>query len=105
MVDETYLEKTTQYHSGEYVGADDEWNLYKGIVSFMIVSLKESIPYIVQAIPEVKFSDKWLADKRLNCIDDLKSTEFCVWGIATDNHASNVHAFPSLASILNSDSH
>ena len=61
MVDEMYLEKATQYHSGEYVGADDEGNLYKGIVAFMIVGLKESIPYIVQAIPEVKFSGKWLA--------------------------------------------
>ena len=58
MVDEMYLEKATQYHSGEYVGADDEGNLYKGIVAFMIVGLKDSIPYIVQAIPEVEFSDE-----------------------------------------------
>ena len=49
MADEMYLEKATQYHSGEYVGADDEGNLYKGIVAFMIVGLKESIPSIVQA--------------------------------------------------------
>ena len=40
MVDEIYLEKATQYHSGEYVGADDEGNLNKGIVAFMIVGLK-----------------------------------------------------------------
>ena len=56
MVDEMYLEKASQYDSGEYLGADDEGNLYKGIVAFMIVGLKELIPYIVQAIPEVKFS-------------------------------------------------
>ena len=85
MVDEMYLEKATQYHSGEYVGADDEGNLYKGIVAFMIVGLKESIPYIVQAIPEVKFSGEWLADKMSNCIDDLTSAEFCVRDIVTDN--------------------
>ena len=105
MVDEMYLEKATQYHSGEYVGADDEGNLYKGIVAFMIVGLKESIPYIVQAIPEVKFSGEWLADKMSNCIDDLTSAEFCVRGIVTDNHASNVHGFSSLTAIFNSDSH
>ena len=58
-----YLEKATQYHSGEYVGAGDEGNLYKGMVAFIIVGLKESIPYIVQAILEVKFSCEWLADK------------------------------------------
>ena len=105
MVDEIYLEKTTQYHSGKYGGADYEGNLYKGIVAFMIMGLKELIPYIVQAIPEVKLSDKWLADKISNCIADLTSAEFCVRGIATDNHASNVHALSSLASIFNSNSH
>jgi len=36
MVDEMYLQKATQYHSGEYVGADEDGNLYKGIVAFMI---------------------------------------------------------------------
>ena len=36
VVDEMCLEKATQYHSGEYGGADDEGNLYKGIVVFMI---------------------------------------------------------------------
>ena len=39
-----------------------------------------------------------------NCID-LTSAEFCVRGIVTDFHASNVHAFSSLASTFNSDSH
>ena len=105
MLDEMYLEKPTQYHSAEYVGADDEGNLYKGRVAFMIVGLKESIPYIVQAIPEVKFSGEWLADKMSNCIDDLTSVEFCVRGIVTDNHASNVRAFSSPTAIFNSDSH
>ena len=105
MVDEMYLEKATQYHSGEYVGADDEGNLYKGIVAFMIVGLKESIPYIVQAIPEVKFSSEWLADKMSNYTDDLTSAEFCVRGIVTGDHASNVHAFSSPTAIFNSDSH
>ena len=63
----------------------------------MIMGLKESIHYIVQAISEVKFSHEWLADKMSNCIDNLTSTEFCVRGIVADNHASNVHAFSSLA--------
>ena len=65
---------------------------------------KESIYYIVQVIPEVrvsgewlailevKFSGEWLADKMSNYIDDLTSAEFCIRGIVTDNHASNIHA-------------
>ena len=71
----------------------------------MIVGLKESIPYIVQAIPEVKFSGEWLADKMSNCIVGLTSAEFCVQCTVTDSHTSNVHVFSSLASIFNSDSH
>ena len=92
MVDEMYLEKATQYHNGEYVGVDNERNLYKGIVTFMIMGLKESIPYIVQTIPEVKFISEWLAHKMSNCIDDLTSAEFFVRGIVTDNHASTFNS-------------
>ena len=44
MVGEMYLDKATQYHSGKYVEADNEGNLYKGIIAFMIVGLEESIP-------------------------------------------------------------
>ena len=74
MVDEMYLEKATQYHKGEYVGADNEGNLSNGIDAFMIVRVEESIPYILLAIPGVKFSGEWLADKISYCTDDLTST-------------------------------
>ena len=69
------------------------------------MGLKELMPYIVQAIPEPNFSGGWLADKMSNCIDDIVSEEYCVRGIVTDNHASKVHEFSSLAAIFNSDSH
>ena len=62
-VEEMYLQKAPQYQGGEYVGADEEGNLYKGIAAYMIKGLKESIAYIVQAIPEVTFSGKWLSQK------------------------------------------
>ena len=53
MVDEMYLQKATQYQGSEYVGADEEGNLFKGIIVFMIVGLKKSIymlfkPYLKQ---------------------------------------------------------
>ena len=37
MIDEMYLQKSSQYQSGEYEGVDKEGNLYKGIVAFMVV--------------------------------------------------------------------
>ena len=63
MVDEMYLDKAAQYQGGEYVGAGEEGNLYKGIVAFMVVELKESTPFVVQAIPEVTFNGQCLCDK------------------------------------------
>ena len=96
MVEEIYLQKATQYHSGEYVGADENGNLYKGIVAFMTVGLKESIPYVVQAIPEVTFDGEWLANKMASCNDNLTA-------VVTDNHASNVNAFSKVVTMFISD--
>ena len=33
MVDEMFLQKSTQYQGGEYVGADEDGNLCKGMVA------------------------------------------------------------------------
>ena len=60
MIDEMYLQKSAQYQSGEYV---EERNLYKRIFAFMVVGLKESIPFVVQTILEVTFNGQWLAEK------------------------------------------
>ena len=46
-MDETYMQISAQYQSGEYAGIDEEGNLYKGIVAFMVVELKQSIPFVV----------------------------------------------------------
>ena len=39
-----------------------------------------------------------------NCIDDLTPVEFCVRGIVTDNHSSNIHAFSSIPILNNTSS-
>ena len=58
MVDEMFLQKEASYQSGDYAGEDEEGVLYKGIACFMIVGLKQSVPHVIQAIPEV--SSDWL---------------------------------------------
>ena len=35
-----HLQKSAQHQSGEHVGVDEEGNLCKGIVAFMLVGLK-----------------------------------------------------------------
>ena len=93
MEDEMYLHKAAQYQAGEYVGADEEGNLYKGIVAFMVVGLKQSTPFVVQAIPEVTFNGQWLCDKIASNIANLGNAGFCVSEPVADNHSSNVNAF------------
>ena len=104
LVDEMYLEKGTQYSGGEYVGADNEGNLYKGVIVFMVVGLKDSIPYVIQAIPEVTYTGKWLAEKMLQNMNNLTQAGFCIRGIVTDNHSANVNAFSTLVKVFEFES-
>ena len=62
MVDEMFLQKEASYQSGDYIGEDEEGELYKGIACFMIVGLKQSVPHVIQAIPEVTITGEWLAE-------------------------------------------
>ena len=50
MADETYLQKSAQYQSGDYVVKE---NLHKEIFAFLVVGLKQSTPFVVQSIPAI----------------------------------------------------
>ena len=76
-----------------------EGNLYKGIVAFMVVGFKLSIPFVVQTIPEVKFNGQWLAEIFIDNTVNLIEFGFCIRGIVTDNHSANVNAFSALIKI------
>ena len=82
MIDQMYLQKSAQYQSGENV---EEGNLYKGIFAFLVVELKQSIPFVVQIIPEVTFNGQWLAEKIRDNIESLIEIRLCGQGIVTDN--------------------
>ena len=66
-----YLQKSEEYVGGELVGVDEDGELFKGIISFMIVGLKQSIPYVVKAQPEKKLDGEWLKSELLNCWNTL----------------------------------
>ena len=82
MIDEMYLQESAQYQSGEYV---EEENLYKGIFAFLVVVLKQSIPFVVQTIPEVTFNGQWLAKRISDNIDNLIEIVLCLQCIVTDS--------------------
>ena len=103
IVDEMYLQKSVQYHSGDYVGADAEGNLYKGVVVFLIVSLKNSVPCVVKALPETSISGYWLSEETDKCITYLKEIGLQVRAVVSDDHATNVSVFSILLNKYSGD--
>ena len=103
IIDEMYLQKSVQYHGGHFVGQDEDGNLYKGIVVFMIVSLKQSLPCVIKSIPETTISGEWLRKEIDECIFNLQNSGFFVRAVVTDNHSSNVSAFSFLHKCYNGD--
>lgn len=102
--DEMYLQKCEEYVGGESYGADEEGNLYKGLVCFMIVGLKENVPFIIKSVPEIKISGDFLQDELKKCIQTLQSINFNVRAVVADNHSSNVAAFNGLTEQFGRDS-
>ena len=96
MADEMYLQMGSEYTGGDFIGADKDGNLYKGIVTFMVVGVKTNTPYVIKASPEVSINGTWLADEMDGCISLLAENGFRVRAIVTDNHSSNVNAFSEL---------
>ena len=62
MFDEMYLQKCEEYCGGEIIGANENNELYKGLLSFMIVGLRENVPYIIKSIPEQNIDGKWIKE-------------------------------------------
>ena len=105
MVDEMYLQKGTQFHGGEYIGADEDGNLYEGIVVLMISGLKKSIPYDIKACPEISINGDWFANEIAQSISTLSNNSFNVRAVVTDNHSANVGAFNMLLESMKQTPH
>ena len=59
MLDEIYLQKCKEYCGGEMIGANKNNELYKGLLSLMIIGLKENVPYIIKSVPECNIDGQW----------------------------------------------
>ena len=68
---EMYQQKREEFTGVELTGVDPDDNPYKGIKCFMIVGLKENVPFVVKDIPETGVTEtRW--NLRLQC-DHLES--------------------------------
>ena len=75
LIDEMYLQKSCQYHGGKFYGKDEHGEFYNGIVVFMVVGLRKSIPYVLKTLPETKISGKWLNPQIIESLCSLLITE------------------------------
>ena len=48
-----YLQISEEYCGGEIIGAKENSVLYKGLLSFITVGLKENVPYIIKSVPDL----------------------------------------------------
>ena len=51
-----YLQKCAEFHGGEFIGVNENGDLFKGTVVFMIAGLKNSVPMVVRASPEISIN-------------------------------------------------
>lgn len=96
LMDEMYLQKEVQYQEGKLFGIDESGTMVRGIMTFMIVGLRNNIPFVIKAIPESKIEGSWLAEHISDCIRSLHDAGLQVRAVISDNHTTNVAAFKEL---------
>ena len=60
------------------MGCNEDGVLFKGIVRFMTVGLRETVPFIVKAKPEVDIKGDWLAEEIKDTIRQIRAAGFNV---------------------------
>ena len=62
LFDNIYLQKREEYFAGDLVTCNNEGELYKGLVCFMIGVLKNYIPYVIKSSSETKTNADWIKE-------------------------------------------
>ena len=94
--DQMYLLKSEDYFRGEMIGCVDEGELYKGIVCFMIVDFKESIPYVIKSSTETNNDVNCLKTELSDSLKIYPNCGFCGRAIVCGNHSLKVSNFKKL---------
>ena len=98
MLDEMYLQQEVQYDGRELTGCDSNLQMYKSILCFMVVSLKQSTPYI-KANTLTRINNQIVQDGIINCVNILSSRDFYVRAVVSDNRSTNVSAYKHLKAL------
>ena len=103
MFDEMYLQKCEEYFAGNLRGCNSEGELYKGLVCFMIVGLKSSIPYVIKSSLEAKINADWLKEELTDCLGILSKPGFNIRATVCDKQPWNALSFKNLLQHFNQD--
>ena len=71
MFDKIYLQKC-EYSGDKIIDTKGNNELYKGLLSFNVVGLKENVPYIIKSVLEQNIDGKWIKDQILDSLKTLK---------------------------------
>ena len=93
MLDEMYLQTSTEYQSGSNIGQYANGEFYTGKLAFMIVGLK----IYPKACPEVSINGEMAKQEIEESLQTLKAARFNVRAIITDNHSTNVSGYSKLS--------
>ena len=77
-----YLLKCEEYTGVQLIGAATNGELYKGIVSFMIIGIKQNTAYIRKSAPEINIHPDWLKNQIIGCLNPIEDGIF--FGLFTD---------------------
>ena len=75
------LQKGTQFHRVEYIGANGDVELDKGIIVFMITGLKNKVTLVIKVSSAVTVNGEWISQKILKCIFQIINTGFFLLGL------------------------
>ena len=99
--DKMYLQKCEEYTGVQLISATTNGELYKGIVSFMIIGIKQNTPYIIKSVPEIKIHADWLKNEIIECLKVLTDCGFKVHMIISNNHPHNTSAYHKILNDFN----
>ena len=93
---ETYLQKYEEDSAGDLVGCNSEGELYKGLICFIIVGLKDSVPYVIKSSRETKINAMWLKEELIDCLGIFSKSSFNVRALVCGNHPLKVSSLKNI---------
>ena len=67
LFDEMYLQKCEECCGGDTFGTNEDGELYKGIMCFMLIGSKNNVTFIIKTIPETKIEGELIQNEILHC--------------------------------------